>query len=179
MGAYCCLCHSLPYAVESKSITTTTPYNVLVRRVTFGGRRRGGPAAAAAARIHKTTLTAAEEEEEEDVAESTASPAPVPEQPGGKMMAELVGAFNQLTHRIKLLSTSSSRLLFKTLKLAIPILQALPLAPPPPPHHAPRSPLSKALSVAVILADLQVPPLDSQLLFVIYTDSKHYNCNFD
>lgn len=74
------------------------------------------------------------------------------EQPGGKMVVELVGAFNELTERmnINVLSTSSSRLLFKSLKLTIPILQTLPVSPDG------RSPLSKALSVAVILADLQV-----------------------
>ncbi|KAL8100504.1 putative GTP diphosphokinase CRSH, chloroplastic [Apium graveolens] len=82
-------------------------------------------------------------------------PAPVPatlEQPGGKMVVELVGAFNELTERMDMsvLSTSSSRLLFKTLKLSIPILQGLPLSPDG------RSPLSRALSVAVILADLQM-----------------------
>lgn len=76
-----------------------------------------------------------------------------PEQPGGKMVVELVAAFNDLTERMKLgdFSTSSLRLLFKALKLSIPILQALPLSPDG------RSPLSRALSVAVILADLQVP----------------------
>ncbi|XP_009625419.1 probable GTP diphosphokinase CRSH, chloroplastic [Nicotiana tomentosiformis] len=75
-----------------------------------------------------------------------------PEQPGGKMVVELVGAFNELTERMdnKVLSTSSSRLLFKALKLCIPILQSLPLAPDD------REPLSRALSVAVILADLQM-----------------------
>ncbi|OIS96419.1 PREDICTED: probable GTP diphosphokinase CRSH, chloroplastic [Nicotiana attenuata] len=75
-----------------------------------------------------------------------------PEQPGGKMVVELVGAFNELTERMdnKVLSTSSSRLLFKALKLCIPILQSLPLAPDG------RAPLSRALSVAVILADLQM-----------------------
>ncbi|XP_015061201.1 probable GTP diphosphokinase CRSH, chloroplastic [Solanum pennellii] len=75
-----------------------------------------------------------------------------PEQSGGKMVVELVGAFNELTERMdtSVLSTSSSRLLFKTLKLCIPILQSLPLAPDG------RSPISKALSVAVILADLQM-----------------------
>lgn len=68
------------------------------------------------------------------------------------MVVELVGAFNELTERMNMsvLSTSSSRLLFKTLKLSIPILQGLPLSPDG------RSPLSRALSVAVILADLQV-----------------------
>ncbi|XP_009783243.1 probable GTP diphosphokinase CRSH, chloroplastic isoform X1 [Nicotiana sylvestris] len=75
-----------------------------------------------------------------------------PEQPGGKMVVELVGAFNELTERMdnKVLSTSSSRLLFKALKLCIPILQSLPLAPDG------RAPLSRALSVAVILADLRM-----------------------
>lgn len=68
------------------------------------------------------------------------------------MVVELVGAFNELTERmnINVLSTSSSRLLFKSLKLTIPILQTLPVSPDG------RSPLSKALSVAVILADLQM-----------------------
>ncbi|KAL1832646.1 hypothetical protein ACET3Z_002297 [Daucus carota] len=82
-------------------------------------------------------------------------PAPVPatlEQPGGKMVVELVGAFNELTERMNMsvLSTCSSRLLFKTLKLSIPLLQALPMSPDG------RSPLSRALSVALILADLQM-----------------------
>ncbi|OVA16649.1 EF-hand domain [Macleaya cordata] len=72
------------------------------------------------------------------------------EQPGGKMVVELVGAFNKLTERMNVLSTSSSRLLFKSLKLSIPILQALPFTPDG------RSPLSKALSVAIVLADLQM-----------------------
>ncbi|KAM7280133.1 hypothetical protein ACFE04_007267 [Oxalis oulophora] len=69
---------------------------------------------------------------------------------GGKMVIELVGAFNDLTERMNVLSTSSSRLLFKSLKLSIPILQSLPIAPDG------RSPLSKALSVALLLADLQM-----------------------
>ncbi|CAN4104641.1 unnamed protein product [Withania somnifera] len=55
------------------------------------------------------------------------------------MVVELVGAFNELTERMD-----------NTLKLCIPILQSLPLAPDG------RSPLSRALSVAVVLADLQV-----------------------
>ncbi|KAE9609971.1 hypothetical protein Lal_00006151 [Lupinus albus] len=69
---------------------------------------------------------------------------------GGKMVIELVGAFNDLTERMNVLSTSSSRLLFKSLKLSIPILQSSPLSPDG------RSPLSKALSVAMLLADLQM-----------------------
>lgn len=71
------------------------------------------------------------------------------------MVVELVGAFNELTERMNVLSSSSSRLLFKSLKLSIPILQSLPLDPDS------RSPLTKALSVALLLADLQV------LFFVI------------
>jgi hypothetical protein len=69
---------------------------------------------------------------------------------GGKMVIELVGAFNDLTDRMKVLSTSSSGLLFKSLKLSIPVLQSSPLSPDG------RSPLSKALSIAMLLADLQV-----------------------
>ncbi|XVE82371.1 hypothetical protein DITRI_Ditri15bG0142900 [Diplodiscus trichospermus] len=72
------------------------------------------------------------------------------EQTGGKMVVELVGAFNQLTQEINVLSSSSSRLLFKSLKLSIPILQALPLAADG------RPPLSKALSLALLLAHLQM-----------------------
>lgn len=66
------------------------------------------------------------------------------------MVVELVGAFNELTERMNVLSTSSSRILFKALKLSIPILQNLPLSP----DH--RSPLNKALSLALLLADLQM-----------------------
>ncbi|KAK2358471.1 RELA/SPOT protein [Trifolium repens] len=69
---------------------------------------------------------------------------------GGKMVIELVGAFNDLTDRMKVLSTSSSGLLFKSLKLSIPVLQSSPLTPDG------RSPLSKALSIAMLLADLQM-----------------------
>ncbi|KAL5852904.1 hypothetical protein ACOSQ3_008022 [Xanthoceras sorbifolium] len=69
---------------------------------------------------------------------------------GEKMVVELVGAFNELTERMNVLSSSSSRLLFKSLKLSIPVLQSLPLCPDS------RSPLTKALSVALLLADLQM-----------------------
>ncbi|XP_042513032.1 probable GTP diphosphokinase CRSH, chloroplastic [Macadamia integrifolia] len=81
---------------------------------------------------------------------ATASAPKALEQPGGRMVTELVRAFNELTERINVISTSSSRLLFNSLKLSIPVLQALPFAPDG------RSPLSKALSVALILADLQM-----------------------
>ncbi|KAH7513551.1 hypothetical protein FEM48_Zijuj12G0212200 [Ziziphus jujuba var. spinosa] len=69
---------------------------------------------------------------------------------GGKMVVELVGTFNQLTQRMSANSppsTSSSRILFKALKLSLPLLHALPLSPDG------RSPLSKALSLALLLAD--------------------------
>ncbi|KAJ1418713.1 RelA/SpoT [Sesbania bispinosa] len=69
---------------------------------------------------------------------------------GGKMVMELIGAFNDLTERMKVLSTSSSGLLFKSLKLSISALQSSPLSPDG------RSPLSKALTVAMLLADLQM-----------------------
>ncbi|XP_042038753.1 probable GTP diphosphokinase CRSH, chloroplastic [Salvia splendens] len=72
------------------------------------------------------------------------------EQPGGKMVVELVGAFNDLTERMSVLSTSSSRLLFKTLKLSLPLLHSLPLLPDG------RDPLSRALSLALFLANLQM-----------------------
>ncbi|CAI0543151.1 unnamed protein product [Linum tenue] len=77
------------------------------------------------------------------------------EQPGGKMVVELVGAFNSLTQRMNVLSTSSSRLLFNALKLSVPILQNLGIAPDGRPL------LAKALSVALLLADLQ---MDAEVL---------------
>ncbi|XP_031285809.1 probable GTP diphosphokinase CRSH, chloroplastic [Pistacia vera] len=80
----------------------------------------------------------------------SSSPSLSPSTAGEKMVVELVGAFNELTERMNVLSTSSSRLLFKALKLSIPILQGLPLSPDS------RSPLTKALSVALLLADLQM-----------------------
>ncbi|XP_010487637.1 PREDICTED: probable GTP diphosphokinase CRSH, chloroplastic [Camelina sativa] len=89
------------------------------------------------------------EAEDTTAVESTARS---PEAAGGKMVVELVGAFNEVTARMNSvwLSTSSSRLLFKALKLSIPILQSLPLA------SDGRSPLSKALSLSILLADLQM-----------------------
>ncbi|KAH9622369.1 hypothetical protein KSS87_018277 [Heliosperma pusillum] len=72
------------------------------------------------------------------------------EQPGGKMVVELVGAFNRLSERMNMKSNSSSILLFKALKLSIPLLQSLPLSPDG------RSPLSKSLSLAFLLAHLQM-----------------------
>lgn len=66
------------------------------------------------------------------------------------MVVELVGAFNELTERMGMLSSSGSHLLFKALKLSIPLLHALPITPDG------RSSLSKALSLALVLADLQM-----------------------
>ncbi|KAM6544902.1 hypothetical protein CsatB_025638 [Cannabis sativa] len=81
---------------------------------------------------------------------------------GGKRVVELVGAFNQLTHRMG--STTSSSILFKALKLSIPLLHALPLAPDG------RSPLSKALSVALLLADLH---MDAEVIFTCTISITH------
>jgi hypothetical protein len=74
------------------------------------------------------------------------------EQAGGKRVVELVGAFNELTETMKnaLHSSQTETLLFKSLKLSIPILHSLPFSPDG------RSPLSKALSLALLLAHLQV-----------------------
>ncbi|KAK1407973.1 hypothetical protein QVD17_39601 [Tagetes erecta] len=73
---------------------------------------------------------------------------------GGKMVVELVGTFNELTERMKISNNNNqhslSQLLFKTLKLCLPILTSLPLAPDG------RSPLSRALSLALLLADLKM-----------------------
>ena len=63
-------------------------------------------------------------------------------------MAELVGVFNELTARMGegLATTSSSRLLFRALKLALPVLRD---------GDGGRA-LTRALAVAATLADLQV-----------------------
>ncbi|XP_062143779.1 probable GTP diphosphokinase CRSH, chloroplastic [Alnus glutinosa] len=76
----------------------------------------------------------------------------VVEQAGGKRVVELVGAFNELTETMKNAhhSSQTQTLLFKSLKLSIPILHSLPLSPDG------RSPLSKALSLALLLAHLQM-----------------------
>ncbi|XP_018808358.1 probable GTP diphosphokinase CRSH, chloroplastic [Juglans regia] len=87
------------------------------------------------------------------VAVASAEVGALVEQAGGKRVVELVGAFNELTGTMKNVhssTTSSQTLLFKSLKLSIPILHSLPLAPDG------RSPLSKALSLALLLAHLQM-----------------------
>ncbi|KAM0044130.1 putative GTP diphosphokinase [Helianthus debilis subsp. tardiflorus] len=83
----------------------------------------------------------------------TSATTPIPIADGGKLVVELVGTFNELTERMK--SNNHDLLLFKTLKLCLPILQSLSLAPDG------RSPLSRALSVALLLADLQ---MDAQVI---------------
>ncbi|XP_057832629.2 probable GTP diphosphokinase CRSH, chloroplastic [Cryptomeria japonica] len=71
--------------------------------------------------------------------------------PGGKMVVELVAAWNDLTDRMTpAISSKSSKLLLKSLKISVSLLQSLPYG------EDGRPPLTKALSVACILADLQV-----------------------
>ncbi|KAI3717651.1 hypothetical protein L1987_69405 [Smallanthus sonchifolius] len=83
-------------------------------------------------------------------------PTPTPMADGGKMVVELVGTFNELTERMKNNNHHIlSPMLFEALKLCLPILQSLPLSPDG------RSPLSRALSVALLLADLQ---MDAQVI---------------
>lgn len=134
-------------------------------------RLRCSPSAAASSSSSCSSSSSGkvEEEEEEDGSGRELVFSSLMEQRGGKMVAQLVGTFNQLAHRntaITTLASSSLLLLFNTLKLAIPILQSLP--PPPLALHA-RSPLTKALSVAFILADLQVRSLLFFSLFIAYS----------
>ncbi|KAH9318739.1 hypothetical protein KI387_020508, partial [Taxus chinensis] len=71
--------------------------------------------------------------------------------PGGKMVVELVAAWNDLTDRMtSAISFKSSELLLMSLKISVSLLQSLPYG------EDGRPPLSKALSVACILAELQV-----------------------
>lgn len=127
MGIYGndCLCHSL---VESKSTpiptttTTTTPRYVLVRASFGGGRRRRPGGVAAAANRFQNPVTEGGEGAEYGV--------PVQLTGGGKKVAELVGTFNELTHRIMQLSASSSRLPFPFFRPCLPTLLAL-LSPKP------------------------------------------------
>ncbi|KAG0452281.1 hypothetical protein HPP92_026060 [Vanilla planifolia] len=77
---------------------------------------------------------------------------PVSRLEGGKVVVELVGAFNDLMERMGgvISTTSASELLFKSLKLCIPLLRSLPYS------NDNRPPLSRTLSVACLLADLQM-----------------------
>lgn len=136
-------------------------------------RLRCSPSAAASSSSSSSSSFSGKVEEEEDGSGRELVFSSLMEQRGGKMVAQLVGTFNQLTHRntaITTLASSSLLLLFNTLKLAIPILQSLP--PPPTLALHARSPLTKALSVAFILADLQVLLARFLLffsLFIAYT----------
>ncbi|KAL6897783.1 hypothetical protein ACP4OV_006742 [Aristida adscensionis] len=78
-------------------------------------------------------------------ASSTSAPPP---EGGGLLVAELVGAFNELTERMgeDLATSSSSSLLFRALKLALPALRD---------GDGGRA-LARALVVAASLADLQM-----------------------
>lgn len=88
------------------------------------------------------------------------------------MVAELVGAFNDITERMGSLSNtfSSSQLLFKSLKLSIPLLQAAEFAPDG------RDRLSRALAVATLLADLQV--IDDSLFISFFSFSPFATLQF-
>ncbi|GAB2217875.1 hypothetical protein Droror1_Dr00001088 [Drosera rotundifolia] len=78
----------------------------------------------------------------------------VMEQPGGRMVAEVVGAYNELTERMTSpISKSSSRILFKALKVSVPLLRQFVALRELPDG---RSRFEKALDVAVVLADLQM-----------------------
>ncbi|TVU17427.1 hypothetical protein EJB05_33463, partial [Eragrostis curvula] len=114
--------------------------------VPAGGRpyRRAG-ARCGPFRPHRLRLTAA--------AAASSSPAPAPStsapvEGGGRLVAELVGAFNELTERMgeDLATSSSSRLLFRALKLALPALRD---------GDGGRA-LARALIIAASLADLQM-----------------------
>ncbi|CAD6341499.1 unnamed protein product [Miscanthus lutarioriparius] len=72
---------------------------------------------------------------------------PLPADGGGRLVAELVCAFNELTERMgeDLATSSSSRLLFRALKLALPALRDVDGG-----GH------SRALAVGATLADLQI-----------------------
>lgn len=80
--------------------------------------------------------------------------------PGGQRVAELVGAWDTLAGRLppEFASSSGSKLLLAALRLTVTTLQ----------HASPtedgRKPLSRALSVAFILADLRVSPASQSSL---------------
>ncbi|GJM94692.1 hypothetical protein PR202_ga11363 [Eleusine coracana subsp. coracana] len=105
-------------------------------------RTRCGPP-----RLHRFRLQASAAA----AASSSSSPAAstsAPVEGGGRLVAELVGAFNDLTERMgeDLATSSSSRLLFRALKLALPALRE---------SDGGRT-LARALVVAASLADLQM-----------------------
>ncbi|OEL18698.1 putative GTP diphosphokinase CRSH1, chloroplastic [Dichanthelium oligosanthes] len=98
-------------------------------------------------RLHRLRLSAATAAaaSSSPLAPSTSAPPP---EGGGRLVAELVGAFNELTERMdeELATSSSSRLLFRALKLAFPALR----------YGDGGRALARALAVATSLADLQM-----------------------
>ncbi|CAI9105320.1 OLC1v1004218C2 [Oldenlandia corymbosa var. corymbosa] len=179
-SSYCCCCNSLPSPSSSsqsklpswfstRAINNPSLVHVSINNLTVnsrGGRRREKGFSYCSSSSSASAYSGEEDEEgeEEEMEEKSEElmMRTLLEERGGKMVAQLVGAFNQLiAHRnknnggaIKLTSSSLSQL-FNTLKLAIPILHSLPV-PTVSSLHQQRSPLSKALSVAIILADLQM-----------------------
>ena len=127
--------------METAAATATVP---------AGGRpyRRSRPRCGPP-RLHRlrlrATAAAATAASSSPLAPSTSAPPP---EGGGRLVAELVAAFNELTERMgeELATSSSSRLLFRALKLALPALRD---------GDGGRA-LARALAVAASLADLQV-----------------------
>ncbi|GMN55048.1 hypothetical protein TIFTF001_024158 [Ficus carica] len=112
---------------------------------------------------------------------------------GGKMVVELVGAFNELSHRMSMTfsSSSSSMILFNALKLSLPLLHSLQLqfqfqsqqlqqlqsssssSTNTNTNNNTRSPLASAFSVALLLADLHMDAevISAALLFPAVSSS--------
>ncbi|CAN6345374.1 unnamed protein product [Urochloa humidicola] len=92
-------------------------------------------------RLHRLRLPPAAAASSSPLAPSTSAPPP---EGGGRLVAELVGAFNELTERMgeELATSSSSSLLFRALKLALPALRD--------------ADGGRAFAVAASLADLQM-----------------------
>ncbi|RCV35827.1 hypothetical protein SETIT_7G270900v2 [Setaria italica] len=114
--------------------------------VPAGGRpcRRSRPRCGTL-RLHRLRLPVVAAASSSPLDPSTSAPAP---EGGGRLVAELVGAFNELTGRMgeELATSSSSRLLFRALKLALPALR----------DSDGGKALARALAVAASLADLQM-----------------------
>uniref|UniRef100_A0A0D9ZUL3 GTP diphosphokinase n=1 Tax=Oryza glumipatula TaxID=40148 RepID=A0A0D9ZUL3_9ORYZ len=98
-------------------------------------------------RLHRLPAQAAAAAAASSPSTSSSSSSP-PAEGGGRLVAELVGAFNELTGRMGegLATSSSSRLLFRALKLALPALRD---------GDGGRA-LARALAIAASLADLQM-----------------------
>ncbi|KAG8084782.1 hypothetical protein GUJ93_ZPchr0010g9496 [Zizania palustris] len=112
-----------------------------------------GPRPSSPRRLHRLRLPAAgagagAAASSPSTSSSSSTAPPPPAEGGGRLVAELVGAFNELTRRMgeDLATSSSSRLLFRALKLALPALRD---------SGGDRAP-ARALVVAASLADLQM-----------------------